>query len=205
MLTEKQQQVLDFIRDYQLEHGASPTLKEMRIFMKVSSDNSILKHLNALVTKGFIKKGDTPRSIALLDEIKEKLNAVAKTFLAPVLGYIPAGGPVISEESVVDHMNIDVSLVKDPSQTFILRVKGDSMIEAGIFEDDTVIVDASIEPKLGDIVVALVDGGNTVKRFMRERDGSIYLQPENPKYQNIYPESELQIQGVVTGLMRRYL
>lgn len=204
MLTDKQKYVLDFIRDYQLENGSSPTLREIREYLNVSSDNSVLKHLNALVEKGFIQKGDTPRSIGLLQEVKDKLHAVSKTFLAPVLGYIPAGGPVITEESTIDHINIDVSLVKNPAKTFLLNVKGDSMINAGIFEGDTVIVDASMEPKLGDIVVALVDGGSTVKRYMIGDGGRIFLRPENEKYSDIYPDYDLQIQGVVTGLMRNY-
>ncbi|OGJ52024.1 repressor LexA [Candidatus Peregrinibacteria bacterium RIFOXYB2_FULL_32_7] len=204
-LTEKQQKVLSFIRDYQFENGASPTLKEIRQYMNVNSDNSVLKHLNALVGKGYISKGDTPRSIKLLDEVKERLTAAAKTFLAPVLGYIPAGGPIITEENIIDRMNIDISMVRDISKTFLLQVKGDSMIDIGIIEGDTVIVDGSIEPKLGDIVIALIDGGNTVKRYMKDKEGRIFLRPENEKYNDIYPESELQIQGVVTGLMRRYL
>lgn len=204
MLTEKQKIIFDFIRDYQLENGGSPTLREMREYLKVNSDNSVLKHLNALVSKGYIEKGDTPRSIALLPEIKARLNNSSNSVSIPVLGTIPAGGPIISEESVVDRCNIDVSMIRNASNTFMLKVTGDSMINAGIFEDDLVLVDNSIEPRLGDIVVALVDNGNTVKRYMKDKSGRIFLRPENDKYSDIYPEREMSIQGVVTALMRTY-
>jgi SOS-response transcriptional repressor LexA len=82
-------------------------------------------------------------------------------------------------------------------------VKGDSMVDAGIFEDDILVVCASLEPRIYDIVVALVDNQNTVKRYMKE-GGKVYLKPENPRYENIYPEGELCVQGVVTGLLRFY-
>ncbi len=205
MLTDKQNQVLDFIREYQLENGSSPTIKEIRQYMKVNSDNSVLKHLNALVEKGYIEKGDTPRSIGLLADVKERFEAASQTYFAPVLGCIPAGGPIVSEENIIDRYNIDISMVKTPASTFLLRVVGDSMIDIGIMEGDLVIVDSSIQPKLGDVVVALVDGGNTVKRYMIDRDGRIFLRPENAMYSDIYPETELWIQGVVTGLVRKYL
>ncbi|HRY91720.1 MAG TPA: transcriptional repressor LexA [Candidatus Gracilibacteria bacterium] len=201
-LTEKQEAVLKFIEDYQLEHGASPTLREMREYFGVSSDNSILKHLKALEEKGFISKDDTPRGIKLLSSVKERLEA--PEFKLPLLGMIPAGGPVLTEEYVEKWVNVGEDMVYKLKDSYLLRVTGNSMIDAGIYEDDILIVCGSLEPRVGDIVVALVDNQNTVKRYMRDGQGRVYLKPENENYENIYPEGELCLQGVVTGLIRNY-
>ena len=201
-LTEKQEAVLKFIEEYQIEHGSSPTLREMREAFGVSSDNSILKHLKALEEKGFITKDDTPRGIKLLSSVKVRLDA--PEFKLPLLGMIPAGGPVLSEEYVEKWINVGEDAVYKLKDSFLLRVKGTSMIDAGIFEDDILIVCGSLEPRQGDIVVALVDNQNTVKRYMKDEQDRVYLKPENSAYENIYPEGELCIQGVVTGLLRYY-
>lgn len=201
-LSEKQEAVLKFIEAYQLEHGSSPTLREMREYFGVSSDNSILKHLKALEEKGHIKKDDTPRGIKLLSSVKEKLDSTE--FKLPLLGMIPAGGPVLSEEYIEKWINVGEDVVYKIKDSYLLRVIGNSMIDAGIFEGDILVVCGSLEPRTGDIVVALVDNQNTVKRYMKDSHGQIYLKAENPEYDNIHPEGELCVQGVVTGLLRYY-
>ena len=201
-LTEKQESVLKFIEKYQMKNGKSPTLREMREHFGVSSDNSILKHLKALIAKGFIKKDDTPRGIKLLDSVKNKLQSKGGLSL-PVLGFIPAGGPVVTEEHIDRWMNVGDDFVAGKGEYFILTVTGNSMIDAGIFEGDLVVVDAKKEPRNGDIVVALVDNGNTLKRLVKER-GNLYLKAENAEYEDIHPANELVIQGVVKALMRQY-
>ncbi len=201
VLTEKQEAVLHFIEDYQIKNGSSPTLREMREFFGVNSDNSILKHLKALEEKGYIEKDDTPRGIKLLSSVKKRLES--SEVKLPLLGMIPAGGPVLSEEYIEKWVNVGEDVVYKGKDSYLLRVKGDSMVDAGIFEDDILVVCGGLEPRPFDIVVALVDNQNTVKRYMK--DGKqVYLKPENPKYDNIYPEGELCIQGVVTGLLRYY-
>lgn len=200
-LTEKQESVLHYIEAYQLQHGSSPTLREMREYFGVNSDNSILKHLKALEEKGYIEKDDTPRGIKLLSNVKERLQSQEARL--PLLGMIPAGGPVLAEENIEKWMSIGEDMIYKLEDSYLLRVRGDSMVDAGIFEDDILIVCASLEPRPYDIVVALVDHQNTVKRYMI--DGNrVYLKPENPLYDNIYPEGELCVQGVVTGLLRFY-
>ncbi len=201
-LTAKQEAVLNFIEEYQLEFGKSPTIKEMREHFQVSSDNSILKHLKALVQKGYIEKDDTPRGISLLQSVKEKLSS--NDVRLPVLGFIPAGGPVFSEEFVQEWRSVGEDTVRNPKKSFLLQVTGDSMKNAGILEGDLLIVDSSLEPKPSDIVVGLVDNQNTVKRFMKDKNGQFFLKPENENYENIYPTSDLQIQGVVISLIRQY-
>lgn len=202
-LTEKQQAVLDFIEEYQLNHGKSPTLREMREFFQVKSDNSILKHIKALEEKGFIEKDDTPRGIKLLQSIQEKLVSAVESFNLPVFGTIPAGGPAAAQEYELDTINLSKDFVKNGSDFFLLRVSGVSMINAGIFEGDLVVVDAKRGAKEGDVVVALVDNGSTLKRLMK-KDGKFYLQAENPDYEDIHPLGELEVQGVVVSLIRRY-
>ncbi len=202
VLTEKQEAVLHFIEEYQLQHGSSPTLREMRENFGVSSDNSILKHVKALEEKGYIVKDDTPRGIKLLTKLKERLNS--NEFKLPLLGMIPAGGPVLTEEYIEKWMNVGEDAVYKYKDSYLLRVTGESMIDAGIFEGDILVVCGSLSPKVGDIVVALVDNQNTVKRYMKDSEGRAYLKPENSRYENIYPEGELCFQGVVTGLIRYY-
>lgn len=210
-LTPKEQKLFDFIENYQMHHGASPTIREMREHMELKSDGFVVHCLKSLESKGAIKKGSTPRSIKLLPSVSEKLQS--DFVKIPVLGHIPAGGPVVSEENVEDWITFEKGQIRGGKDCFILRVRGDSMVDAGIFEGDFVIVSAKLQPRPRDIVVALVDGGSTVKRYMIERGrpasakamaGKPYLKPENPKYKNIYPEEELQIQGVVVGLFRWY-
>lgn len=202
ILTEKQEAVLKFIEEYQMSYGRSPTLREMRENFGVSSDNGLLKHLKALEEKGFIEKEDTPRGIKLLASIKEKLDAPAVMKL-PVLGFIPAGGPVLTDEYVETWMNVGEDLAKNNNDHFLLRVTGNSMIDAGIFEGDLVVVNAKKHPRHEDIIVALVDNHNTLKRFIK-KDGKVYLKAENKAYKDIYPENELAVQGVVTALIRQY-
>lgn len=200
-LTPKERALFDFIEGYQMAHGASPTVREMREAMKLKSDGFVVHCLKSLAEKGKIKKGDTPRSIKLLPSVEERLQS--NVIKIPVLGSIPAGGPVVSEENVEDWVSFGEGQIKNPEQCFILRVRGDSMIGAGIFEGDFVIASTKVTPKAGSLVIALVDGGSTVKRYMLDR-GKPYLKAENPKYSDIYPESDLQIQGVVVGLFRWY-
>jgi repressor LexA len=201
-LTEKQEAVLKFIEDYQMAHGKSPTLREMREHFNVSSDNSILKHLKALSEKGFLEKDDTPRGIKLLESVKQKLSGGCGVNL-PILGAIPAGGPVITEEYVKGWMNVGEELAANAEDYFLLEVTGNSMIDAGIFEGDRVLVNAKKETREGDIVVALVDNENTLKRLVK-KDRKFYLKAENKEYKDIHPVKELCVQGVVTALIRQY-
>lgn len=201
-LTERQEAVLGFIEEYQSAYGKSPTVREMREHFGVSSDNSILKHVKALQEKGYIEKDDTPRGIKLLSKLKEKLEGKIN-FELPVLGFIPAGGPVVTEESVESWMSVGEDLAKNAQDYFMLRVTGESMIDAGIIEGDLVVVDTKKQPRDGDIVVALIDNANTLKRFIK-KEGKVYLKAENKKYDDIYPENELMVQGVVTALVRKY-
>jgi len=201
ILTEKQEALLNFIEQYQMANGGSPTIKEMKTYFGVNSDNSILKLLKALEEKGRIFKDEKHRGIKLLSNIKEKLNK--PDFKLPIMGTVPAGTPVDEEEYIEDWLTIGEDMIYRNKESFLLRITGNSMIDAGIFEGDIVVVCRNLEAKVGDIVVALIDNQNTVKRYMIE-DGHVYLKPENANYENIYPANELCLQGVVTGLIRYF-
>jgi len=201
-LTPKEEKIFNFIEKYQMKFGSSPTVREMREHMKLKSDGFIVHCMKSLQKKGYIEKDDTPRGIKLLKSVAERLHS--NVVKIPMLGYIPAGGPIATEENVEDWVSFDAAQFKDPTACFILRVVGDSMIDAGINDGDYVVASTKIEPKVRDIVVALVDGGSTVKRFLKDKAGQTYLKPENERYSDIFPEDDLQIQGVVIGLFRWY-
>lgn len=201
-LTAKQSQVLKFIEQYQLQNGKSPTIREIKEFLQVASDNSVLKHLAALQKKGYLTKDDTPRGIGLLESVKSKLQSHILSI--PVLGAIPAGGPVLAEEYVDSYLSVDANEVKNASQLYWLKVTGNSMIDAGIYEGDIVLCDPSRNPKVNDIVVALVDGENTLKRLLKI-EGRYFLKAENSEYSDIHPLNSLETQGVVIKLSRNYL
>ena len=152
--------------------------------------------------KGFIEKDDTPRGIKLLSSVKDKLSRTVSSVKLPILGMIPAGGPVLSEEYISSWMDVGEGIAGSAEGRFLLTVTGDSMIDAAIVEGDLAVVNSNTTPKNGDIVVALVDGANTLKRFIKEA-GKVYLKAENKNYKDIYPENDLQIQGVVTTIIRQ--
>lgn len=201
VLTEKQEALLNFIEQYQMENGGSPTIREMKEYFGVSSDNSILKLLKALEEKGKIEKEEGHRGIKLLSNIKERLESASLRL--PLLGNIPAGVPVDAVQDVDTWMSVGKDFVLPKKTSFLLNVTGNSMLHAGIRDGDIAIVCSDLEPRVGDIVVALVDGQSTVKTYAI-RDGRVVLKAENPEYEDIYPENELCIQGVVTGVFRYY-
>lgn len=202
--TYRERQLLDFIERYQLKHGSSPTVREMREHMKLRSDGFVIHAMQRLMAKKAIQNTGLARGIKPLPTLREKLeSSVVKL---PVLGYVPAGGPVLTEEFVEDWISVDPAAMKNRKDVFFLRVKGESMIDAGIFDGDYVMVYPKGEARVGDIVVALIDNENTVKRFMKDKSGRLYLKAENPEFKDIHigPGETLQIQGVVIGLLRWY-
>lgn len=170
-----------------------PSYSEIMDLLGFKSKNAVYKLVNKLVAEGYVKKDSSGRLLPkkLIGEI-------------PILGLVEAGIPTMAEEGILDTMSFDEYLVGDSSKTFILEVKGDSMIEEGIKEGDLVIVEKTKDPKDGDIVIAEVDGGWTMK-FLRKKQGKpIYLEPANKNYKPIYPEYDLNIGAVVKGVIRKY-
>lgn len=182
------------------EKGFPPTVSEMARVLRVKSKNAVAKLLAALERQGLLKRDGTARGIRVFDEFENEIQAGSRA--VPVLGSIPAGGPVIVEEHIEEWINLPNSLIRGRRDVFLLQVRGDSMTGAGILEKDLVIVKPTREVRSGDIVVALLHDEATVKRFIEIR-GRKYLKPENPKYQNIYPQDEWTVQGKVVGVIRQ--
>jgi SOS regulatory protein LexA len=173
-------------------HKRMPTYSEMTKLFGYKTKSAVSYAVNKLIENGVIEKDKTGRLIP------KKLNSEIK-----MLGLVEAGFPSPAEEELVDTMSLDDYLIKNKEASFILKVKGDSMEDAGIFEGDMVIVERGKAPKVGDIVIAQVDGEYTMK-YYREKAGRSYLEPANKKYKPIYPLSELKIDAIVKAVIRKY-
>lgn len=195
-LTVRQQQVYDFIAAYSEERGYAPTLQEIAARLEVRGNLGVLRHLQALEKKGYIHRtSGSSRGIALLRR--------AASRSLPLVGSVQAGPLSEALENAEGYLAVDASLVRDDG-SFLLRVRGDSMIGAQITDGDLAVVRPQPGAEDGEIVVAMIAGEATLKRFFREADG-IRLQPENDRLEPIFwrPEDgELRILGKVTGIIR---
>ena len=198
-LTRRQKQLMDYLNNYISEHGYAPTLSEVGEYFGLSSLATVHKHLHNLEQKGFIKRQHN-HSRALEVSEAERPTPVRSLRL---LGQVAAGTPIEAIEGNETISVPDEFVRRD--NTFCLRVKGDSMIEDGIRDGDYIIVEGRETAGNGETVVALIGDEATVKRFYREPDGHIRLQPANAAMQPIMvSEGDLAIRGVVVGLMRHY-
>jgi len=198
-ITDRQKELLHFIIRQIREHNLPPSISEMAEYLKVKSKNAVAKLLDSLEDQGFVKTSGKARGIEVLRSLGESLQ---KGLIAvPIVGNVQAGSPHLAEEQIEDWINLPQSMVKGRRDVFLLRVRGDSMINAGIFEGDLVIVRPTKEVKNNDIVVALLHDEATVKRFIQIKNRS-YLKAENLDYKNIYPREEWMVQGKVVGVIR---
>lgn len=200
-LTSRQATILEFIETYQLQNGYSPKIAEIQDAFEIKSVNGVIKHLRALEKKGFIKRDNTARGIALFDKVKQKLETTL--LQVPLFGSIPAGNPQDLTDYVEGYIPFDASFLGKHGDIYALTVRGESMIDAGIFEGDIVIAERT-QAFPGEVVVGLVDGENTLKRLMKNESGVMYLKAENAKYPDIHALHELEIQGVVRYLIRKF-
>jgi len=206
-LSPRQQEVLDFIEQFLREAGSPPTLREIGKAMGIRSTNAVNDHLNALERKGAIARHRSrSRGIALTSRKPFADEVDAGSVQVPLLGRIAAGAPLLAEENVERMVHVDASLAPRKTQLFALKVVGDSMIGDGIYDGDVIVVRRQQTAAPGTIVVALVDGEATVKRFFMDRD-VIRLQPANPDMQPILvrPEEgrDTLIQGRVITVLRQ--
>jgi repressor LexA len=199
-LTPKQQQVLDFIQDYDATVGWPPSFRDIAEHFGFRSSNTVAAYVEALVAKGVLEQ--KPRRARALRAAPAQTHPPIVTI--PLLGHIPAGNPKDAVENREGCVLIDVNTVgiKPSARTFALKVRGDSMIEKGIFEGDIVVIEHGVEPRAGDTVAALIDGQVTLKTLMLQR-GRPFLKAENPRYPQLIPREELQIQGVMVALIRK--
>jgi len=200
-LTRMQKVVYNYLKSQIKENGYPPSVREICDAIGLSSTSSVHAHLETLASKGWIKRSKAKnRSIEILEEgfyspLREVVNV-------PILGTVAAGAPIYADENVEDTFPIPVEYLQTSSDHFMLRIRGDSMVDCGIFNNDLVIVRQQSTATNGDIVVALIDDSATVKTYYKER-GRFRLQPENSEYSPIIVD-EVTILGVVTGLFRKY-
>ena len=198
-LTLKQKEILDFIRTYRQKRGLSPTQREICEEFGYSSFGTLQKHIKLLLEKGvLVRDWNKRRSLVLAEEDKP-----AGAVELPLAGRIAAGQPIEPEPEGETVAVPDVLTRK--GQNYVLRVNGSSMIDDGIHDGDFVVVNRREKASNGEMVAALLNGEATLKRFYREADGRIRLQPANERMSPIWvAEGDLKVQGVVVGLMRKY-
>jgi repressor LexA len=207
VLTDRQRQIWDFLGSYVDEHGYPPTVREIGEAVGLASPSTVHAHLANLERAGLLKRDPTkPRALELVNRQRSHAQAPPEPARRglPLVGEIAAGGPLLAEENVEDYYEVP-DLIQGGGADFLLRVKGDSMIDAGILDGDFVVVRRQQDARNGDVVVALAGDDEsadeaTVKRFFRE-DGRIRLQPENTALEPIYA-SHVQIMGKVVGVFR---
>ena len=200
-LTPHQRTVLNYIGEFQRKRGYSPSLSDLALAFGVSSKNAVAKVVNVLVREGHLEK-DPKGRIKIMENSNEQ-EQMMEPMMLPLFGPISAGFAAPVEEQAEEMITLDTYLIGDKASTFLLRVKGDSMMDAGIYEGDIVIVNRKKTPKLNDIVVGVLDGEFTLKRLKRDK-GKYYLQAENSNYPDMYAVEELQTAGVIEGSMRKY-
>ncbi|MDO8885403.1 transcriptional repressor LexA [Candidatus Oleimmundimicrobium sp.] len=199
-LTKRQQQILDFILAEIHKKGYPPSVRDIGKAVGLSSTSTVHSHLSSLEKKGYLRRDPAkPRAIEVLGFREAEIGLPpSKIRSVPVVGRIAAGTPLLAEENIEDTFPLPADMVKD--NAFILKTKGDSMVGAGIFENDYLVVRQQSTAQNGDIVVALLGEEATVKRFYKEKD-RIRLQPENPAMEPIFSQDVI-ILGKVTALLR---
>ena len=197
-ISKKQTEILEYIKSQILNKGYPPSVRDICEAVELKSTSSVHSHLETLEKNGYIRRDPTkPRAIEIIDD---NFNLVRREVVnVPIIGRVAAGQPILAVENVESYFPIPMELMPN-EQCFILKVQGDSMINAGIFDGDTILVEQRQTARNGDMVVALVDDSATVKTFYREAD-HIRLQPENDSMEPIIVP-DCQILGKVFGVMR---
>lgn len=198
-ITAKQSEILEYIKDEILKRGYPPAVREICEAVHLKSTSSVHSHLETLEKNGYIKRDPTkPRAIEICDDSFQMVRTEMASI--PVIGTVAAGMPILAEENIESYFPIPTEVVPAGEPSFILNVKGESMINAGILSGDQIFVQCCSSARNGDIVVALLEDSATVKTFYRE-DGHIRLQPENDTMEPIIVE-DCQILGKVYGVFR---
>lgn len=198
MLTERQRKVLDFIQTEQREKGITPSTREIQKHFGLASQTSVMQYLAVLERKGFLDR-HARKARALITPVQK-----VRIADIPIYGQIPAGMSTLTEQTIEGHVSLDAKSLNASKNgnTFALRVRGDSMIDAHILDGDLVILEDRKDVRNGDIVAALIDGETTLKRYLVDH-GRPYLKAENPQYPDLIPARELRVQGVMVSLIRR--
>lgn len=200
-ITAKQQEILEYIKDEILKRGYPPAVREICEAVHLKSTSSVHSHLETLEKNGYIRRDPTkPRAIEICDDSFQMVRTEMTSL--PIIGNVAAGQPILAEENVESYFPVPADVVPTGEPSFILKVRGDSMINAGIFDGDQILVQSCKEAHNGQMVVALIDDSATVKTFYKE-NGHIRLQPEND-YMDPIIVDDCQIIGKVFGVFRLY-
>jgi len=199
-LTERQSKILDYIRYVTKVRNYPPSVREIGEAVGLSSSSTVHNHLNQLERRGLIKRDASKSRTVQLTADMEVAEARRNAIAVPIVGNVAAGTPILAEQNIEDHVLLSSDLAKDGY--FLLRVRGDSMINAGILPDDLVLVRPQHEASNGSIVVAMIEGEATVKRF-EKADGHVKLIAENPAYEPIVTNN-LSLVGQVRGVIRLF-
>lgn len=206
-LTERQKDILTFIQEFTEVNGYPPTYREIGKHFNIASTFGVKRHIDALSKKGYlIVASKTSRTITVVnDELNKSKEMNDNTIGLPIIGRVAAGYPILAEENIEGKLMLDSGLIGNKESCFGLRVQGDSMINAGIFEGDLVIVSPQSTANNGDIVIALLHDEATLKKYV-QKNNKIYLVPENEKYKPIEVDNleEFSIIGKVIGVFRTY-
>ena len=200
-ISAKQTEILEYIKDCILKKGYPPAVREIGAAVKLKSTSSVHSHLESLEKNGYIRRDPTkPRAIEIIDD---RFNLNRRELVnVPIVGTVTAGEPILAVENITGYFPILPEFVNN-KQAFMLKVSGESMIEAGIYDGDYILVEESPTASNGDIIVALLDDSVTVKRFFKEKD-SVRLHPENESMEDIIVPagSPFSVTGTVIGLYR---
>jgi repressor LexA len=205
VLSERQQQVLEYIRITVAARGYPPSVREIGDAVGLSSPSSVHSHLSSLVEAGAIKRDPSkPRAIMIVDNTPGHAAPLPDRMRdVPILGRIAAGTPILAAEHVEDVLTLPVDLIGD-EPVFLLQVKGDSMMNAGILDGDLVAVRSQKDARDGEIVAALIDGEEATVKRLRRRDGKVILESENPDFEPMVFSEGVELVGKVVSVLRRY-
>ncbi len=197
--SDKQSQIYSFLLEFTRAKGYPPSVREICQAVNLKSTSTVHGHLKRLERKGLIYRDPTkPRALEIVELSKEEKELID----IPIIGKVTAGMPILATENIEDMFQIPLNYVKHNNELFILRVTGDSMIEAGILDGDLAIIEQKNIASNGDIIVALIENEATIKRFFKE-DDFIRLQPENKNYEPIIVQN-CSILGKLVGIYRAY-
>ena len=200
-ISAKQREILEYIKSEILSRGYPPAVREICEAVNLKSTSSVHSHLETLEKNGFIRRDPTkPRAIEICDDNFQMVRT--ETASLPVIGTVAAGTPILAEENIDSYFPVPAEIIPNGEPSFVLKVKGDSMINAGIFNGDQIFVQQCNTARNGDLIVALIDDSATVKTFYKEKD-HIRLQPENDDMDPIIV-TDCQILGKVFGVFRYF-
>ena len=196
-LVKKEKEVYEFIKKQIDEEGYPPSVREICVAVGLSSPSTVQRYINSLEEKGYILKGGSKKRAIKLPKQENGVDVLS----VPIVGSVAAGQPILAEENIEEYFPLPINYAAK-NDLFMLRVRGESMIQAGILDGDYVIVEQQETARNGDVVVALIEDSATVKTFYKEKD-YIRLQPENDEYQPIIVK-DVKILGKVSGIFRKY-